>query len=341
MMDLPELVILDVGHGNCSVLIDPKGTIVVDCADGLILREFLKQRNITEIAYVFVSHADSDHVEGISFLLADEDIRVHNLYVNPDQKNTKTWQDFRFAMAAARRSQGTRVSNSLTIDHPGRVDVGSVYVEVLYPSPEQATGGVGGKTLDGRRILTSNSLSAVLAIFHDSYRVALLAGDVDSVGLEDMLNQHTDITASILVFPHHGGRPSGSDAKAFAQKLCSFVSQGDIFFSNERGRFATPRQEIIEGLRLAVPNGYVLCTQLSKSCANAIEPSRLSHLSNLPASGEVQGKCCGGSVAITLRGKDTFAFNSLVAHQAFTEILPTPLCRREPLANIRGNLDNL
>jgi beta-lactamase superfamily II metal-dependent hydrolase len=326
MMDLPELVILDVGHGNCSVLLDPEGVVVIDCADGIILWEFLKQRGIKEITHVFVSHADSDHVDGISLLLADEEIMVHNLYVNPDPKNTKTWQAFRVAIAAARKTQGTRVSNSLTIDQPGKVEIGNVCVEVLYPSPEQATGGVGGKTLDGKRTLTSNSLSAVLAIIHNSYRVALLAGDVDHLGLEDLLNQHTDITATILVFPHHGGRPSGTDAKAFAQKLCSLVCPQLILFSNGRGHFGNPRQEIVEGARLAVSDCYVMCTQLSETCADTTEHLDFSHLSDLPSSGLSQDKCCGGSVVITLNGKDTLASNSLAAHMSFTKALPTPLC---------------
>lgn len=335
-MDSPELIILDVGHGNCSVLLDPEGTAIIDCADGNILLEFLERRNVREVSHVFVSHADSDHVEGIILLLADLEITVRNVYVNSDsRKNTKTWHDFRLAIADVRR-RGTRVSNSLTIDSPGKVEVGNVCIEVLSPSPEQATAGVGGKTLYGNQTLTPNSLSAVLAIIHDSYRVALLAGDVDNVGLEDLLSQQTDLTASILVFPHHGGRPSGADAKAFAQKLCGLVSPKLILFSNERGRFATPRPEILEGLRLAVPNSYVLCTQLSKNCAGATEHLKFSHLSDLPASGEGQDKCCGGSVVITLRGKDTVGSNSLVTHTAFTEILPTPLCRQKLLATVEG-----
>lgn len=328
MMDLPELVILDVGHGNCSVLLGSRGTVVVDCADGIILWEFLKQRNIKEIAHVFVSHADSDHVDGISFLLADEEILVRNLYVNPDQKNTKVWQAFRVAVAAARR-KGTRAPGALTIDCPGKIDVGDACVEVLYPSPEQAAGGVGGKTLDGRRTLTSNSLSAVLAIIHDSFRVAVLAGDLDQIGLEDLLNQHTDMTASILIFPHHGGRPGGADAKTFAQRLCSFISPQLILFSNERGRFGNPRQEVVEGSRLASPDCYVMCTQLSKSCADATDHLDFSHLSDLPSSGLSQDKCCGGSVVITLNGKDTLASNSLAAHTSFIKALPTPLCRQK------------
>ena len=289
----------------------------------------MKQRGIKEITHVFVSHADNDHVDGISLLLADEEIVVHNLYVNPDSKNTKTWQTFRVAIAAARKMRGTRVSNSLTIDQPGKVKIGNVCVEVLYPSPEQATGGVGGKTFDGKRTLTSNSLSAVLAVIHNSYRVALLAGDVDYLGLEDLLNQHTDITASILVFPHHGGRPGGTDAKAFAQKLCSLVSPQLIFFANGRGRFGNPRQEIIEGSRLAAPDSYVMCTQLSESCAGATEHLNFSHLSDLPSNGLSQDKCCGGSVVIALNGKDTLASISLAAHKFFTKALPTPLCRQK------------
>jgi hypothetical protein len=43
MMDLPELIILDVGHGNSAVLRDGASVVVIDCAPGSTLLDTLIQ----------------------------------------------------------------------------------------------------------------------------------------------------------------------------------------------------------------------------------------------------------------------------------------------------------
>lgn len=34
MMDSPELIILDVGHGNCALIRDANDAMVIDCPPG-------------------------------------------------------------------------------------------------------------------------------------------------------------------------------------------------------------------------------------------------------------------------------------------------------------------
>src|SRR5579884_2486781 len=64
-MDLPELIVLDVGHGNCALVRDIHGTIIIDCPLGSTLMKTLRQLNIREIASVLLSHADEDHIGGV------------------------------------------------------------------------------------------------------------------------------------------------------------------------------------------------------------------------------------------------------------------------------------
>jgi beta-lactamase superfamily II metal-dependent hydrolase len=329
MMDSPELVILDVGHGNCSLVIASEEVVVVDCADGNVLLEFLEQKGIKEITHVLVSHADTDHVAGIVLLLSDQKISVRNLYVNPDNKNTETWRDFRFAALDAQK-RGTHIIPTLTTSVPGKIEIGSVQVEVIAPSASQALGGVGGKSLDDRqRTLTSNSLSAVVAIIHNSHRVALLAGDVEQIGLNDLLTHNVNIKASILVFPHHGGRPGDADAKAFARQLCTHVTPKLVIFSNARGGSGNPREDIVQGIKLAAPDVHIVCTQLSKKCSDITDSLSFNHLSDLPSEGSNANKCCGGSLSISLNGVETYSSEKLAPHRNFVDTLTaTPLCRK-------------
>jgi len=80
---LPELLILDVGHGNCAILRDTQGVSVVDCGkDGSTLVSTLRHLRINEVHHVLISHADIDHIGGLPQLL--ETFPVHNIYMNPD-----------------------------------------------------------------------------------------------------------------------------------------------------------------------------------------------------------------------------------------------------------------
>jgi beta-lactamase superfamily II metal-dependent hydrolase len=58
MTDLPRLIILDVAHGNCAVLQDLEGTVVIDCAHGYTLIDTLRQLEISQIDRIIISHAD-------------------------------------------------------------------------------------------------------------------------------------------------------------------------------------------------------------------------------------------------------------------------------------------
>jgi beta-lactamase superfamily II metal-dependent hydrolase len=58
-MDLPKLIILDVAHGNCAILQDTEGTVVIDCAHGYTLIDALQQLGISQVDRIIISHADA------------------------------------------------------------------------------------------------------------------------------------------------------------------------------------------------------------------------------------------------------------------------------------------
>ena len=58
MMDSPELIILDVGHGNCALIRDANNVIVVDCPPGGTLAETIENLAIKEILHILISHSD-------------------------------------------------------------------------------------------------------------------------------------------------------------------------------------------------------------------------------------------------------------------------------------------
>jgi competence protein ComEC len=327
MMDLPELIILDVGHGNCTLIRDANDVVVIDCPPGGTLAETVEHLSIKEILHILISHSDADHIGGIIDLLADENIKIHNVHINPDPiKKSEIWLDLRFALKDARQ-RGTNVSSELTTTKTGSLNIGSINIEVLAPTPELILGGAGGTDLQGRR-LTSNSISAVIGILHDSYRVAILAADIDNVGFDNLIQEENSLSADILVFPHHGGKPGRGDAKTFAQQVCSFMQPKLIIFSIARHYFDNPRTEIIEGLRSALPDAHILCTQLSQKCAASLPSSKPTHLNILPARGQNSNSCCGGSIVIKIDGNRT-TYAEIALHKEFIlNQVASPICRK-------------
>jgi competence protein ComEC len=332
MMDLPELMVLDVGHGNCAVLRDTKAVTVIDCPPTTTLIETLEVLDISVIDHILISHADIDHAGGLLTLL--DKVRVRNVYINPDaSKRGPRWVEIRTALALHNKS-GTKVHRALGAEVSKQIDSGQVEIEILAPSLIEGLSGAGGEDRK-RRKLESNSMSAVIGLIHNSHRVVLLPGDMDEVGLDNLLIGQKNIEASILIFPHHGARANGTDDYNFARKLCSLVKPNLVIFSLERKRFfgkdrsENPRDDIMKGVISACPNAHIMCTQLSGKCAAKNPESDFSHLTNLPALGFANDSCCGGTIIVRINGKQTTYIPLFSPHRAFISDphkVPTPMC---------------
>lgn len=297
-MALPELCILDVGHGNSAVIHAADGVVIVDAPLGLTLVELLLSRAITAIDTIIVSHADADHVQGVTSILLDDRFIVRTVVVNPDAtKDNETWNDFRRAVAVAKERHDLQVSRNLGCDYP-TVTLGATRVDIIGPSNTLALSGPGGKELPehGGRPISSNSLSAVVRVIHDDVPRALLTGDLDAVGLADLERCAVDLGAELLVFPHHGGHVPQGDNANFADRLCRSVGATTVVFSLGRGKHRTPRPEIVRAVEGALPTAHVACTQLSARCA-AMNPNlERTHRVDAPAQGLERNTICFGTL---------------------------------------------
>jgi beta-lactamase superfamily II metal-dependent hydrolase len=314
MMNLPELAILDVGQGNCAILQDTNAITVIDCPPGTILLETLESLGISAVDQVLISHADKDHVGGLITLL--DSIQIRNVFINPDaDKRSISWKETRIALNQA-ANKGTQVHIGLTSSLSRTIESGEVEIEILAPSIALVLSGAGGEDLQGRP-LTSNSMSVVIGLIHASHRIALLPGDMDEVGLDNLLNQQKNIEAQILIFPHHGGLPGTGDARQFAQNLCGLVKPRLVIFSHDRDIFEFPREDVVQGVLAAAPDAHIICTQLSRKCSVELPDIRFDHLTTLPSKGRARGKCCGGSILVKIDGVQTTYAPLLPSHRAF------------------------
>ena len=85
------------------------------------------------------------------------------------------------------------MGSSLTTKDTGKFDIGPVHVEILAPGPYLALKGPGSADRRNRAI-TSNSISAVIRLSSGGKPILLLAGDIDQVGFENMLDDSQDLS---------------------------------------------------------------------------------------------------------------------------------------------------
>jgi competence protein ComEC len=308
------------------VLVDTKGIVVIDAGPGSGLLEFLDEQRIDRVNVVLLSHADKDHISGLLALLAAKTIRVDRIYVNTDSlKTSRLWDDLLYELELAKKAGKVKFEVSLVEDRSGRYDQGAVRVEILAPSTYLAGKGPGSKDRRRRR-LASNSVSAVVRLVQDGKPIALFPGDIDEVGLTNMIEGGGDAKSPILVFPHHGGRAC-RDMAGFVRALLDLTGATTVLFSVTRGEPAHPDPAVIAAVRKYSSNLRVACTQLSEHCARNIPVTKAQHLNPVFARGRENNTCCAGSFVIELDRPDSL-LPGTPAHGTFIATnAPSALCK--------------
>lgn len=324
-----RLAILDVGHGTSMVLQSQHEVIVIDAGRRATLLEYLVHAGISEIAHVIISHADSDHLDGLTHMMLNSEFAIRDVYVNPDAtKASDSWDEFRRSVrlrreaGAAPRIQGIAADTTIPVVTPG------LAIEVLAPATEEWLGGVGGVSLGGKR-MDSNALSAVVRVVFGDHDLLLAGGDAGKLAFDALNERGRSIHAEVLAFPHHGGHPGTADMQAFGELVTRMVDPCWVVFSTGRGSHGTPQPEIVQGVRRAAPLARIACTQLSKRCATKlVKPSVAAHLASIPAMGRVPGSCCAGSMVWTIGDDGVEVSPRRDEHERFiTAVTESPLCR--------------
>jgi beta-lactamase superfamily II metal-dependent hydrolase len=268
---MPILYILDIGHGNSSVLIDKDGIVVIDAGPKSGLLEFLLAKNITKVDILLLSHADQDHISGLLSLLSSKKVQCSRIYLNSDAgKKSKLWDDLVYALYDHDKQGKIYFETSLTPHLNGKLNQGDVSIEVLAPNKYIAAKSPGSNDRRGRK-LTSNSISAVIRLSFNNRSVALLPGDIDSVGLDNLLDDHADVKAWLTVYPHHGGRSGDDDINKFSSRFCTSVQPEVVIFSIRDNAKYFPTKGVVEAVQKASDGVRMFTTRSSEVLVNHIK----------------------------------------------------------------------
>jgi len=319
--------VLDVGHGNCGIAHDAEHAVVVDTPPTDTLLRTLAERGVRHVDSLLISHGDRDHVAGLPAVLASRELAVDAVYLNPDPTKPLSRPQQRLITAALEDSVAsgrTAVHLQLNTLFGDTLSCGDVRVDVLAPRWQEARGGVGGATAGGRRT-TSNTLSAVVRVGVDGGLHVLFAGDLDEVGLADLLADGANLRAEVLIFPHHGGGTGSANPQAFARTVCQAVKPRTVVFSIGRRPYDHPDPEIVAAVQEELPTVHIACTQLSRHCARLVPNVPATHYATLPREGERTGPSCAGSLELPLTSGATTP--TADEHRRYVAAhVPTPMC---------------
>jgi len=226
-----KLNILDVGQGQSVLLELPdKKRILID-GGGSWNPEFDLGRQVVvpaltwrswpnELDMIILSHAHVDHYGGliypIKYLGAKRYLHNGIWPEGPDRQ--------RFDAALKRRKVETDILNSGEI-----LDLGNgLKLEVLHP--EKA---------NEYELLNDSSL--VLRLVWHGRGLALIPGDIEALGINDLLESEHQLEAQVLIVPHHGSRTSANEK--FYQKVNPEIAVVARGFMN---RFRVPHPEVLK-----------------------------------------------------------------------------------------------
>lgn len=225
------LTMLDVGQGDCFFIQGPEGgTYLVDGGSSdenqpgkYIVEPFLKARGISRVDYVFLSHGDEDHVNGIVEMMQRQTlgIKIENL-VCPRES---VWDEGLKEAAREAEQSGIRV---LAMEEGDSLSEGELRICALYPGKEDEPE-------------PGNEASLVLDVRYRDFS-ALMTGDLGKDG-EDMLLRRIGEN-TVLKLGHHGSKNSSSEAfLARVQPEYVLISAGN------GNRYGHPHEETLERVK--------------------------------------------------------------------------------------------
>ncbi len=238
-----EVTVLDVGQGDGIHIRGPEGeNFFIDGGSSDVssvgtyrIEPYLLNCAVEELDYVFLTHGDEDHINGMTELLEGQElgVRIRNLVLPPEE-----YLDEKLAgigRTAARN--GTRV---VTIEAGQSLRNGDTDLEITCLGPECGAGMEPG-----------NGASLVLGARYGAFGM-LLTGDVELEGEQNLVNSGRLGRYPVLKAAHHGSRNSGTEE--FLQIVKPAVA---VISAGQDNRYGHPHEETLERLKDA---GCMICS---------------------------------------------------------------------------------
>ena len=243
---------LDVGQGDSALLTFPDGeTLLVDgggkrnfnrisvkneyqnepelfepdtqTIGEAVVSRFLWKKGYSQIDYILATHADADHIQGLTEVA--KNFRVKAAMFGGTPIKDGEFAEF-YEILQKRGIEPAKLSRG---DH---LSFGAVKIEVLFPSPDE-----------NAEALSDNNQSVVLRVNFGA-RKFLLTGDIEKEAERELLAAPESLQADVVKVAHHGSRTSSTaDFIKTAQAKLAVISVG------RNSPFGHPHAEVVERWR--------------------------------------------------------------------------------------------
>jgi competence protein ComEC len=246
--DRMKITIIDVGHGNASLVEIPGGEVILIDGGGFsdnsvydvgqrIVAPFLWRKKIRTVQTLILSHPDSDHLNGLIYIA--EHFHVTRLVTSGQSADTRGYEK----LMAVARTEGIEVPDYGLIDRTWSKN--GVVFEILYPAP----GFLDRRDMETWQNENNNSLVVKTAFKEVSF---LFPGDIEAAGERALVGvAGRDLQTRVLISPHHGSRSSST------REFLGNVSPEIIVVSSGfNDRYGVPHPEVNERYNQLGPQVY-------------------------------------------------------------------------------------
>lgn len=241
---LLEVTLVDVGQGDCIYMQGPSGVnYLIDGGSTDVndvgmyrIEPFLESQGVSTIDYVFISHGDTDHLNGIEEMIERQDvgIKIEHLVLCEDRFQDDALNELEVMALEAGIEVLEMVAGDCIIE-------GDLEIRCLTPVSEYS-GELG------------NESSMVLSVSIEEFDF-LCTGDIEGEGEVDLIEilEAEGRTYEVLKVAHHGSKNSTPvELLEYVQPQVAMISAG------VDSAYGHPHEETIE--RLESYTSQIYCT---------------------------------------------------------------------------------
>ena len=230
-----EINFIDVGQGdstlirvnNKNILIDGGGSSYGETFDvgEMTLFPYLLDRGIKKLDYVIISHFDSDHCQGLNFIM--ENMKVENAIISNLGQESNEYDTF-INLAKKQRT------NLIFVKMGDVIKIGNATINILFPE---------------NNLITDNEKNNNAIVFKFIWKdfSMLFTGDIEEKAESRILNIYSNnlstLQATILKVAHHGSKTSTT--KKFIEAVKPKIA---LIGVGEDNNFGHPNNGVIERL---------------------------------------------------------------------------------------------
>ncbi|MCP9493359.1 MAG: ComEC/Rec2 family competence protein [Pyrinomonadaceae bacterium MAG19_C2-C3] len=188
-----------------------------------VVSEYLWWRGLDRVDYLVATHADADHIEGLSDVARNFNVRAAFVGRTPSRD-----AEYRaFAETLARENVPVEVLNA-----GDRLRFGEATIEV--ENPRALT------DLTINRVASSNNDSLVLRVRYGE-RSILLTADIEAATEARLVRDMANLRSDVIKVAHHGSRTSSTEA--FVEKVAPALA---VISVGQRSPYNHPAAEVVE-----------------------------------------------------------------------------------------------